>query len=304
MSKGLQLPLPPADDLFSTQAERDDRNKERVETIALTKLAPFENHPFKVIQGDELQKLAESIREYGVLYPAIARPKGDGFELISGHRRKVACELLGLLTMPVFVRDMTNEQAVILMVDSNLQRENILPSERAFAYKMKLEALKAQGKRTDLTSPQLAEKLSAAQVGDKEGVSKDQVWRYIRLTNLLPDLLTLVDDGKIAFTPAVELSYLTEQEQTNLLEAIASEDCTPSLSQAQRLKAQSQGGQLDMDTICAILREPKANQAEKLSFKAEELRRFFPKSYSTQQMQEVILRLLGQWQTRQRDNAR
>lgn len=282
-------------DMFTTQEQRDDMKKERVETIEISKLASFENHPFKVAQDEELQKLVESIRENGVLYPAIARPKGNGYELISGHRRKIACELLGLETMPVFVRYMTNEQAVITMVDSNLQRENILPSEKAFAYKMKLEAIKSGG--AQLGHLQKSRDLVAENSDD----SREQIRRYIRLTELVPELLQMVDDGKIAFTPAVELSYLTEQEQQNLLETINSEACTPSLSQAQRLKKLSQEGGLDMDAIFAVMREPKANQSEKLSFKTEELKSFFPNSYSTQQMQEVILRLLKQWKERQRD---
>ena len=240
-SSAQKMQLASLDDLFSTQASRDEAQREKVQEIPLEELHPFAHHPFKVLDDDRMKDTADSIREYGVLVPAIARPRPDGgYELIAGHRRKRGCELAGLKTMPVIVRELDDDAAIIIMVDSNIQRENILPSERAFAYQMKLEALKHQGLRTDLTSTQVAQKLSAKRVGDEAGVSKDQVRRFIRLTNLIPALLDMVDNKKIAFNPAVELSYLTQEEQGKLVDTIESEQSTPSLSQAQRLKKFSQ----------------------------------------------------------------
>jgi ParB family chromosome partitioning protein len=257
--------------------------------LRLEQLTAFANHPFHVLQDDEMQRLMNSIRENGVLMPAVARPKGDGYELISGHRRKAACELLGLETMPVLVRVMTDEQAIIAMVDSNVQRENLLPSEKAFAYKMKSEAMKHQGKAT---STQVAQKLSVARIGEEAGESKDQVRRFIRLTELIPRLLQMVDDKKIAFNPAVELSYLTQEEQTLLLSTMESEQATPSLAQAQRLKQRSGEGTLDEPAMLSLLREPKANQKEQVRLPCDKLKAYFPKNYTVEQMEKEILKLL------------
>lgn len=257
-SSAKNIRLTSVDDLFSTEASREEAQREKVQEIPLEELHPFPNHPFKVLDDDRMLDTAESIREHGVLVPAIARPRtAGGYELIAGHRRKRGCELAGLATMPVIVRDLDDDAATIIMVDSNIQRESLLPSERAFAYKMKLDAIKRQGARSDLTSLQVAQKLSVQKVGDDVGISKDQVRRYIRLTELIPPLLNLVDERKIAFNPAVELSYLKPEEQTILLDAMDSEQATPSLSQAQRLKQFSQQGRLSEDVMRHSIRGEK-----------------------------------------------
>lgn len=296
------LPPIPVDAIFSTQAERDDALLERVHNIPIEELHPFKDHPFKIQSGEEMDKMIESIRKVGAITPAIARPLEDGgFELISGHRRLAACQVLGLKTMPVIVREMTDDEAVIAMVDANLQRETILPSEKAFAYRMKLEAIKHQGRST---STQLAQKLSVQVVGDEAGESKDQVRRYIRLTYLIPELLTKVDEGKIAFSPAVEISFLTEDEQRILLDAIELNDCTPSHAQSIRLKKLSQDCVLTKDQIYEIMSEEKPNQQEHLRFRREDFNGYFPKSYTEQQIKKDILKgleLLHRHRQRNRD---
>lgn len=296
--KGANVSLKSVDDLFSTQEERD--TTEHVQEIPLSELHPFKNHPFKVLDDEAMQKTVESIKEYGVLTPAIARPRTEGgYELISGHRRHHASELAGKETMPVIVRNMDDDAATILMVDSNLQREEILPSERAKAYKMKLEAIKHQGARSDLTSTQVAQKLSVEKVGDDDGVSKDTVRRYIRLTNLTPELQDMVDDKKISFNPAVELSYLKPEEQDMFLEAMETAQVAPSLSQAQRMKKLSQQGQLTMEAMEDLLSEDKKAPLDRVVFDQNQIRKYFPKSYTTRQMQEKIIQLLEQWQRKQ-----
>jgi len=298
MKRRTHIQLTPYEDLFSTEEQRQDYHREKVMDIPLPELHPFKDHPFKVLDDDRVADTTRSIQERGVLVPAIARPRPDGgYELISGHRRKRACELAGLDTMPVIVREMDDNAAVLVMVDSNIQRENILPSERAFAYKMKLEALRRQGKRSDLTSSQVGMKLQALDVvGQESGESRNQVHRYIRLTYLIPKLLNMVDERKIAFNPAVELSYLKQEEQAQLLDAMESEQATPSLSQAQRLKRFSQEDKLSPAVMSAILSEEKKVEQEQVSFSAEALRKYFPKSYTPQQMETVIFRLLDTWQ--------
>ena len=294
-----KMQLAPLDDLFSTQASRDEAQREKVQEISLEELHPFAHHPFKVLDDDRMKDTADSIREYGVLVPAIARPRPDGgYELIAGHRRKRGCELAGLKTMPVIVRELDDDAATIIMVDSNIQRENILPSERAFAYQMKLEALKHQGLRTDLTSTQVAQKLSAKRVGDEAGVSKDQVRRFIRLTNLIPALLDMVDNKKIAFNPAVELSYLTQEEQGKLVDTMESEQATPSLSQAQRLKKFSQEGKLTEESMLAIMSEEKKPEIGKVTLGTDTLRKYFPTNWTPKQMEDQILKLLNNWYQR------
>ena len=298
MKRRTHIQLTPYEDLFSTEEQRQDYHREKVMDIPLSELHPFRDHPFKVLDDDRMADTTRSVQEHGVLVPAIARPRADGgYELISGHRRKRACELAGLDTMPVIVREMDDNAAVLVMVDSNIQRENILPSERAFAYKMKLEALKRQGARTDLTSSQVGKKSQTLDiVGQETGESRNQVHRYIRLTYLIPQLLNMVDERKIAFNPAVELSYLKQEEQAQLLDAMESEQATPSLSQAQRLKRFSQEDKLSPAVMSAILSEEKKVEQEQVSFSAEALRKYFPKSYTPQQMETVIFRLLDTWQ--------
>ena len=298
MKRRTHIQLTPYEDLFSTEEQRQDYHREKVMDIPLSELHPFKDHLFKVLDDDRMADTTRSVQEHGVLVPAIARPRADGgYELISGHRRKRACELAGLDTMPVIVLEMDDNTAVLVMVDSNIQRENILPSERAFAYKMKLEALRRQGKRSDLTSSQVGMKLQALDiVGQESGESRNQVHRYIRLTHLIPQLLTMVDEKKIAFNPAVELSYLKQEEQAQLLDAMESEQATPSLSQAQRLKRFSQEDKLSPAVMSAILSEEKKVVQEQMSFSAEALRKYFPKSYTPQQMETVIFRLLDTWQ--------
>ncbi len=302
-SSAKNIRLTSVDDLFSTEASREEAQREKVQEIPLEELHPFPNHPFKVLDDDRMLDTAESIREHGVLVPAIARPRtAGGYELIAGHRRKRGCELAGLSTMPVIVRDLDDDAATIIMVDSNIQRESLLPSERAFAYKMKLDAIKRQGARSDLTSLQVAQKLSVQKVGDDVGISKDQVRRYIRLTELIPPLLNLVDERKIAFNPAVELSYLKPEEQTILLDAMDSEQATPSLSQAQRLKQFSQHGRLSEDVMRAILSEEKKTEVDRITLSNETLRRYFPRSYTPKQMEETILKLLEGWHRRRQQS--
>ena len=283
--------LPTLDDLFSTQAERDDAKLERVRNIPLAELHPFKGHPFKVQNNEEMQRMIESIRKVGAITPALARPLPDGgYELISGHRRLAACQVLGVETMPVIVRELSDDEAVIAMVDANLQRETILPSEKAFAYKMKLEAMKHQGKAT---SRQVVGKLeSADEVGQMNGESGRTIQRYIRLTNLVPPLLQMVDDGRIAFSPAVEVSYLTRDEQAELWDLIGREDATPSLSQSLRMKQLSREAKLTPEVLYAILTEEKPNQKEQVRIKTESLRKYFPRNYSAQQMEREIIKLL------------
>lgn len=306
-SSAKNIRLTSVDDLFSTEASREEDQREKVQEIPLEELHPFPNHPFKVLDDDRMLDTAESIREHGVLVPAIARPRtAGGYELIAGHRRKRGCELAGLSTMPVIVRDLDDDAATIIMVDSNIQRESLLPSERAFAYKMKLEALRHQGERRDLTSSQVGMKLQTLEIiGQQAGDSRNQVHRFIRLTELIPPLLNLMDERKIAFNPAVELSYLKPEEQTILLDAMDSEQATPSLSQAQRLKKFSQEGRLSEDVMRAILSEEKKPEVGKITLSSDKLRRYFPKSFTPQQMEQTIFRLLEQWQRRrQRDLER
>ena len=289
----------------------DEKQMDRVQKIPLTELVPFKDHPFKVVEDESMLRTTESISMFGVLTPLIARPTEDGkFEIISGHRRAHAAEAVGLTEVPVIVRDMDDDVAKILVVDSNLQRENILPSERAFAYKMKAEAMKHQGSRSDLwiegTSSQLGTKLRTdEQIARQVGESRNQIQRFIRLTNLIPEILEMVDQKRIAFNPAVELSYLKAEEQKNLLEAIDFTQATPSVSQAMRLKKLSQEGGCKLEDMCEILAEVKKGDLERVAFKSEQLRKYFPKSYTPRQMTDVILKLLDQWQKkRQRDKAR
>lgn len=294
--------LPTLDDLFTTQAERDDAKLERVKNIPLDKLHPFKNHPFKILNNEEMERMIESIRKVGTITPALARPLPDGgYELISGHRRLAACQVLGIETMPVIVREMSDDEAVIAMVDANLQRETILPSEKAFAYKMKLEAIKHQG----VTSRQVGEKLlSVTQVSKDSDDSERQIQRYIRLTYLIPELLSMVDDNRIAFNPAVEISYLDREEQLTLLDAINMNDCTPSHAQSIRLKKMSQDGLLTADAIYAILSEEKPNQKEQIKLPRDELRKYFPQNYSDEQIKRDILKgleLLKRQRERNRD---
>ena len=296
--KGENISLTSYDDLFETDESRTESQLERVQNIPVRELVPFKNHPFKVLDDEAMLRTTESIAEYGVLTPLIARPLDHGgYEIISGHRRAHAAELAGLSEVPVLVRDMDDDAATVLMVDSNLQRENILPSERAFAYKMKLEAMKHQGSRSDLTSSQVGTKLRTDQVMAKEfGESRNQIQRYIRLTNLVPDLLDLVDCKQISFNPAVELSYLSPEEQETFLQAMDEVQAAPSLSQAQRLKKLAQEGNFTMDAAREILNEVKKGDLERVTFRNEQLRRFFPRSYTAQQMQDTIIKLLDQWQ--------
>ena len=289
--------LKPLDDLFATEEIREDTRREKVQEIPLGELHPFRNHPFKVKDDAAMQDTVDSVREYGVLVPAIARPDpSGGYELIAGHRRHHASELAGKETMPVIIRDLDDDAATIIMVDSNLQREELLPSERAFAYKMKLEAIRHQGKRQELTSSQVGMKLQALDiVGQQAGDSRNQVHRFIRLTELIPELLDMVDERKIAFNPAVELSYLKKEEQTLLLEAMDSEQATPSLSQAQRLKKFSQQKMLSLDVMRAVMSEEKKTDLDRVTLKNETLRKYFPKSYTPKQMEDTIIKLLEGW---------
>lgn len=296
--KGANISLSSYDDIFETDTSRDEAKQERVQEIPLSELHPFEGHPFKVVDDEEMQKTVESVRDFGVLTPAIARPDPEGgYEIISGHRRHRASELAGKETMPVIVREMDDDAAIILMVDANLQRETILPSERAFAYKMKLDAIKHQGERSDLTSRQVVGKLETADlVGADCGDSGRQVQRYIRLTELSPELLDMVDSGQIKFNPAVELSYLAKEEQKDFLEAMDYAQAAPSLSQAQRIKKLAQEGNCTLDAMCEIMNEMKKDEMDKVTLKTSVLRKYFPKSYTNKQMEDKIIQLLEQWQ--------
>ena len=295
------LALKGLDEMFSTEESRQEQKREQVQQIPIEELFPFKEHPFKVLDDEAMQRTVESVAQYGVLVPLIARPHPEGgYEIISGHRRQHAAELAGLDTLPVIVREMTDDAAVILMVDSNLQRENILPSERAFAYKMKLEALKNQGARSDLTSSQVGMKLQALDiVGQEAGDSRNQVHRFIRLTNLIPELLDIVDEKKISFNPAVELSYLDEAQQRDFLQAMDETQNAPSLSQAQRMKKLAQEGKLTYEAAFAIMGEAKKDELDKVVIKNDTLKKYFPRSYTPRQMEDVIIKLLEQWQRRQ-----
>ena len=304
---GFNMSLKGADDIFSTEESRQEQRREQIQQIPLAELHPFTNHPFKVLDDESMQRTVESVEQYGVLSPLIARPRPEGgYEIISGHRRQHAAQLAGLDTLPVIVRQMDDNAAVLLMVDSNLQRDNILPSERAFAYKMKLEALKNQGARSDLTSRQVGEKLwSVSQVGADANESERQVHRFIRLTNLIPELLDMVDEKKIAFNPAVELSYLDEAQQRDFLEAMNDTQNAPSLSQAQRLKKLAQEGHFSYDVAFAVMGEEKKDELDKVVIKNDTLRKYFPRSYTPKQMEDTIIKLLEQWQRKQqRQNER
>ena len=296
------LALKGLDDLFSTEENRQEEQREQVQQIPIDALHPFTNHPFKVLDDEAMTRTVESIAQYGVLAPLIARPRpdGDGYEIISGHRRQYAAKLAGLDTLPVIVRQMSDDAAVILMVDSNLQREHILPSERALAYKMKLEAIKNQGARSDLTSPQVAAKFrSDDAVAKDQGISGDTVRRYIRLTNLIPELLDMVDEKKISFNPAVELSYLDESQQRDFLEAMEDTQNAPSLSQAQQLKKMAQQGEFSYEKAFDVMGQEKKSEKDTVTIKNETLRKYFPRSYTPKQMEEKIIQLLDAWQKKQ-----
>ena len=306
----LNVSLKGADDIFSTEESRQEQQREQVQQIPIDELYPFKNHPFKVLDDESMQRTVESVEQYGVLSPLIARPRPEGgYEIISGHRRQHAAQLAGLETLPVIVRNMDDDAAVLLMVDSNLQRENILPSERAFAYKMKLEALKNQGARSDLTCVQIGHKLNGAKardiVADESGDNARNVQRFIRLTSLIPELLDMVDEKKIAFNPAVELSYLDEAQQRDFLEAMNDTQNAPSLSQAQRLKKLVQEGHFSYDVAFAVMGEEKKDELDKVVIKNDTLRKYFPRSYTPKQMEDTIIKLLEQWQRKQqRQNER
>ena len=311
MPKGsLNVSLKGADDIFSTEESRQEQQREQVQQIPIGELFPFKNHPFKVLDDESMQRTVESVEQYGVLSPLIARPRPEGgYEIISGHRRQHAAQLAGLDALPVIVRQMDDDAAVLLMVDSNLQRENILPSERAFAYKMKLEALKNQGARSDLTCGQFGHKLIGAKardiVADESGDNARNVQRFIRLTSLIPELLDMVDEKRIAFNPAVELSYLDESQQRDFLEAMNDTQNAPSLSQAQRLKKLAQEGHFSYDVAFAVMGEEKKDELDKVVIKNDTLRKYFPRSYTPKQMEDTIIKLLEQWQRKQqRQNER
>ena len=304
----LNVSLKGADDIFSTEESRQEQQREQVQQIPIGELFPFKNHPFKVLDDESMQRTVESVEQYGVLSPLIARPRPEGgYEIISGHRRQHAAQLAGLDALPVIVRQMDDDAAVLLMVDSNLQRENILPSERAFAYKMKLEAIKNQGARSDLTSGQIVQKskLSIERVAEDAGEGYKTVQRFIRLTNLIPELLDMVDEKKIAFNPAVELSYLDESQQRDFLEAMNDTQNAPSLSQAQRLKKLAQEGHFSYDVAFAVMGEEKKDELDKVVIKNDTLRKYFPRSYTPKQLEDTIIKLLDQWQRKQqRQNER
>lgn len=306
-SSAKNIRLTSVDELFSTEESREDAQREKVVEIALSQLHPFQNHPFQVRNDQAMQETADSIREYGVLVPAIARPDpSGGYELIAGHRRHRASQLAGKETMPVIIRELDDDAATIIMVDSNLQRETLLPSERAFAYKMKLEAMKRQAGRPqkENVSQVGTQKRSDQLLAEQVGQSRNQIQRYIRLTELIPELLELVDERRIALNPAYELSFLKKEEQTNLLDAMESEQTTPSLSQAQRLKKFSQEGRLSLDVMRAILIEEKKSEVDRVTLTGDTLRKYFPKSYTPQRMQDTIIKLLEQWQRRQKERER
>ncbi|BFK58690.1 hypothetical protein I250019C1_07840 [Faecalibacterium sp. i25-0019-C1] len=306
----LNVSLKGADDIFSTEESRQEQQREQVQQIPIEELFPFKKHPFKVLDDESMQRTVESVEQYGVLSPLIARPRPEGgYEIISGHRRQHAAQLAGLDALPVIVRNMDDDAAVLLMVDSNLQRENILPSERAFAYKMKLEALKNQGARSDLTCGQIGHKLNGAKardiVADESGDNARNVQRFIRLTSLIPELLDMVDEKKIAFNPAVELSYLDTNQQRDFLEAMEDTQNAPSLSQAQRLKKLAQEGHFSYDVAFAVMGEEKKDELDKVVIKNDTLRKYFPRSYTPKQMEDTIIKLLEQWQRKQqRQNER
>ena len=304
----LNVSLKGADDIFSTEESRQEQQREQVQQIPIGELFPFKNHPFKVLDDESMQRTVESVEQYGVLSPLIARPRPEGgYEIISGHRRQHAAQLAGLETLPVIVRNMDDDAAVLLMVDSNLQRENILPSERAFAYKMKLEAIKNQGARSDLTSGQIVQKskLSIERVAEDAGEGYKTVQRFIRLTNLIPELLDMVDEKKIAFNPAVELSYLDEAQQRNFLEAMNDTQNAPSLSQAQQLKKMAQQGEFSYEKAFDVMGQEKKSEKDTVTIKNETLRKYFPRSYTPKQMEEKIIQLLDAWQKKQqRHNER
>lgn len=309
MSKlGGNISLKSYDEIFTTQEERDERvakeqGVEKVQQLDLAKLQPFKNHPFKVKDDEEMDKTVESIKQFGVLNPVIVRPLEEGgYEIVSGHRRCHASELAGLTTVPGIVRNLDDDAATILMVDSNLQRETLLPSERAFAFKMKFEAMKHQGERRDLTSAQIAPKLTTELLGEESGMSKDNVKRYIRLTNLIPELLEMVDTKQIAFNPGVELSYLKDKEQLDFLEAMDYAQAAPSLSQAQRLKKLSQDGLCTFEAMCAVMGEEKKGDIDRVTFKTGDIKKYFPKSYTPKQMEDTIIKLLDQWQKKRERN--
>lgn len=296
--KGGNISLKGYDDIFSTEQSRTESHQERVQEIPLSELHPFEGHPFRVVDDEDMLKTVESVKEFGVFTPAIVRPDPDGgYEIISGHRRHRASELAGKDTMPVIVRDLDDDSAIILMVDANLQRETILPSERAYAYKMKLDAIKHQGTRSDLTSDQVGPKLTAAQkVAEEANDSQTQVKRFIRLTELIPELLDMVDTGQIKFNPAVELSYLAHEEQRDFLSAMDYAQAAPSLSQAQRIKKLAQAGECSLEAMCEIMDESKKGELDRVTLKTDVLRKYFPKSYTNKQMEDKIIQLLEQWQ--------
>lgn len=304
------IKLASVDDLFTTEESRTDNQREKVLDIPLSGISDFPNHPFKVKADEDMLEMADSVKQYGVLVPGLVRPKADGgYEMVAGHRRKKASELAGKETMPCIVRELDDDQATIIMVDSNLQRESISPSEKAFAYKMKLEAMKRQGERTDLTSAQVGRKLDGKEsreiLAEQVGESRNQISRYIRLTSLLPAILEMVDEKQIAFNPAVELSYLAENEQQDLYNTIQSEDCTPSLAQAQRMKKLSQDRRLSVDVIFSILTEEKPNQKEKFNIQRERIDRFFPSNFTEKQKEDLIVQLLESWyKKRQREQER
>jgi len=299
--KGANISLKGYDDIFSTDQSRAEAQQERVQEIPLSELHPFEGHPFRVVDDEDMMKTVESVRDFGVLTPAIVRPDPDGgYEIISGHRRHRASELAGKETMPVIVRDLDDDAAIILMVDANLQRETILPSERAYAYKMKLDAMNHQGARSDLTCSQVGNKLegrkSSEIMAEEMGTSKNQIFRFIRLTELIPELLDMVDNGQIKFNPAVELSYLAREEQQDFLSAMDFAQAAPSLSQAQRIKKLAQEGECTLDAMCEIMNEVKKGELDRVTFKTDSLRKYFPKSYTSKQMEDKIIQLLEQWQ--------
>ena len=301
--KGANISLKGYDDIFSTEQSRAESQQERVQEIPLSELHPFEGHPFRVVDDEEMMKTAESVRDFGVLTPAIVRPDPDGgYEIVSGHRRHRASELAGKETMPAIVRDLDDDAAIILMVDANLQRETILPSERAFAYKMKLDAMKHQaGRPSEKNYSQVGNNLgktSSEEMAEEMGTSKNQIFRYIRLTELIPELLDMVDTGQIKFNPAVELSYLAREEQQDFLSAMDYAQAAPSLSQAQRIKKLAQEGECTLDTMCEIMNEIKKGELDRVTFKTDSLRKYFPKSYTNKQMEDKIIQLLEQWQTK------
>jgi len=309
MSKEIKLNLPSVDDLFSTQESRDDAKREKVMDVPLSEIDDFPDHPFQVKDDEAMQNMVESVRKFGVLTPAVARQKEDGrYELISGHRRKRACELAGIDTLPVIVRQMSRDEAIIFMIDSNLQREVILPSEKAFSYKMKLEAMKRQGQRSDLTSDPMGRKLQGKEsveiIGDAAGESRNQIRRYIRLTELIPPILQMVDDNNMAFRPAVEISYLPKEEQQSLLDTMEYEDCTPSLAQAIKMKQFSQEGRLNGDVILSILSEEKPNQKEQFKIPKERISKYFPTGTPAQKIEDTIIKALELYRKRQRDRER